>query len=96
MNREWAIHLALEHKPKMDTPCNHCGWCCLRETCQLGKLVTPDGDQCTQLVKKGDQYFCAMASTKSYAEFLHIGKGCNAISVGEKIAMLGGLLNEAV
>ena len=92
MNREFEIHCALEIKPKIDAPCNHCGWCCLRETCDLGKLFTPEGDTCVQLVKKDDQYFCKLASTPSYAAYLHIDEGCNAISVGEKLEMLIGAM----
>lgn len=88
MNIEIEIHQALERKPKLDAPCNHCGWCCLRETCDLGQLFTPDGERCTQLAKRGDNYYCKLASTASYAEWLHIGKGCNAISVAEKLEML--------
>jgi len=92
MNLEFEIHTALEKKPAMDRPCNHCGWCCLRETCQLGQLFTPKGDLCAMLVKRDDKYYCKAAATPSYAEFLHIGKGCNAISTGEKLKMLLGAL----
>jgi hypothetical protein len=89
MNREYEIHVALENKPPMDTPCNHCGWCCLRETCDLGQLVTPDGGECTQLVRSGGKYYCNLANNSSARVWLHIDEGCNAISVGEKLKMLG-------
>ncbi len=88
MNIEIEAHVARMNKPKMDAPCNHCGWCCLTETCALGKLFTPEGETCTQLVKQDGKYYCKLASTASYAAFLHIGEGCNAITVEEKLEML--------
>lgn len=89
MNREFEIHVALEKKPAMDTPCNHCGWCCLRETCDLGEMFTPAGETCHKLAERDGKYYCTLANTPAFAEHLHIGKGCNAISVGEKLKMLG-------
>jgi len=89
MNREMEIHRALEVKPPMDTPCNHCGWCCLRETCDLGALSTPEGDECVHLARDSGKYYCRLADTKSARLWLHIGEGCNSISVGETLKMLG-------
>ena len=31
------INVAVEQKPAMGEDCNHCGWCCLTEVCEMGQ-----------------------------------------------------------
>ena len=84
-----AIPIALNRKPPIDAPCNQCGWCCLVETCDVGiEMTPPDAEVCAMLRWQGDKYFCAMAKFPSAREHLHIGEGCNAISVKEKLEVL--------
>ena len=91
--RYGAVPDALDNKPALDQPCNNCGWCCLTETCDLGLQFYQHGDTvCRMLVPKDGKYFCKLASTKAFAEHLHIGRGCNAISVREKMVLLEHML----
>lgn len=56
------IEIAQKQKPQYGEECNHCGWCCMTELCDVAKehLVNDDAIPCKFLIPAADQYFCGL------------------------------------
>jgi hypothetical protein len=85
------IEAAKKAKPKYNEPCNHCGWCCLTEVCQLGIF---HGDTsmipCQFLIVAGGIHLCRLITDEIEQEkTLYIGRGCDAQTQEERIAQQG-------
>ena len=84
----------LFEKPAFGSPCNGCGFCCIREPCALAKEHLGAIDKCPALERAGDRYACGMITrphhylgteafgdpllSKLFGEALGIGQGCDS------------------
>ena len=79
------LNIAVEHKPKMGESCNHCGYCCLSEPCEVGKELTGSiYGRCELLITEGEKHYCQIAVNEAESDStvmrdtLGIGVGCCA------------------
>lgn len=85
------IKVAESEKPKMGDACNHCGWCCLTEVCQMGKEITgTEIIPCALLEKRDDGFYCSVANTAQAEGKMAYGVGCCAMTQQEALARLMG------
>jgi len=69
------IQVAEKQKPLMGETCNHCGWCCLTEVCDIGVAITGSSQiPCKLLKAEGDKHYCMAAEGNE--EDLGLGSGC--------------------
>lgn len=84
------INIAESNKPAMGEACNHCGWCCLTEVCQMGEFYL-DHTQipCELLISEGDKHYCSLIRDKKIEKkVLGIGTGCCAMTQKEILLSL--------
>lgn len=81
------IEAAEEVKPAMGRPCNHCGWCCLTEVCQVGRELTGTTViPCGLLRSEGEKHYCSVAKSDEGKESIGAGVGCCAMTQREVLA----------
>lgn len=82
------IRIAIETKPAMGEPCNHCGWCCLTEVCAVGESYGASQVLPCQFLT--DDYRCRLVvdNPELLDEIIGIGTGCDAMTQAEKIAQV--------
>lgn len=98
------IEIAETEKPEFSKPCNHCGWCCLTEVCQVGqelgqsKYAIPckfmrGGDKTQEHYNPKKHYCGLMIDIPEYKEIIGASKsiGCDAKTQNE---IIKGLNNE--
>jgi uncharacterized cysteine cluster protein YcgN (CxxCxxCC family) len=83
------IKIAEVSKPKFGQPCNHCGWCCMTEVCEVGKR-SGAGEMipCKFLYASNGDHFCDLAKSKAMKKTIGIGTGCDAITQNELLEQL--------
>lgn len=86
------INIAADKKPAMGQDCNHCGWCCMTEVCEMGQAATGSSRYaipCSQLVETDGKYLCSLADTPN--PDMGFGTGCCAQTQDEALqAMMEG------
>lgn len=81
-------------KPRLGSPCNGCGMCCIVESCPLSVEHFGKLDACPALEKHGDRYACGLVTNASaylgspefgdayigrlVGDALGIGRGCDS------------------
>lgn len=82
------INVSVDNKPKLGEPCNHCGWCCLTEVCDVGKEFGSSVIPC-QLLTIGDdgKHYCSLVTKwpEDYSEIIGADAGCCAETQSEVI-----------
>ncbi|MGD1524189.1 hypothetical protein [Vibrio owensii] len=92
-----VMNVAVNKKPKMGQPCNHCGYCCLTEVCSVGQELTGKSfGPCTLLVTEGDEHRCKLiveeqkqGDSTLLKDTIGAGVGCCAETQQETFARLG-------
>ena len=84
------IEAARKAKPKYNEPCNHCGWCCLTEVCQMGIF---HGDTsmipCQFLIVAGGIHLCRLVTDEIETQkVMRSGTGCEAQTGEERYAQM--------
>lgn len=79
-----------ENKPRLGSPCNHCGWCCLTQVCEVGVQIQGldnNWGPCRLLEYHDGKHLCGLAvrNVTGVKAVLAMGEGCDAISIEEKI-----------
>ena len=83
------IAVAESEKPKMGEPCNHCGWCCLTEVCDMGRELTGSSMiPCSLLVERDGGHYCSVANTEAAKDSMGFGTGCCAETQTEVLARM--------
>ena len=86
------VQQAVAIKPSFGLPCNNCGYCCLEEVCEVGKMVTGSSvAPCSLLIQRDDdKHYCGVGENDMYKDALGIGFGCCAKTQAEVISELKG------
>jgi uncharacterized cysteine cluster protein YcgN (CxxCxxCC family) len=92
------VEVAVEIKPKFGDTCNHCGYCCLTEVCQVGQELTGKtigpcklliGEEPNQKHYDPNKHYCSAALyIPEMKEAIGAGEGCCSETQREVITRL--------
>lgn len=83
-----TIKIAQDLKPKFSEPCNNCGWCCLTEVCEVGKMISGSEQiPCSLLTSVGNKHTCSLVERLG-GYVIGAGVGCCAKTQDEVIKEL--------
>lgn len=85
------LNISVEKKPAFGQPCNHCGFCCLTDLCEVAKEKTGKIDGPCEFLESNNagEHLCSLVvANNALQHAIGVGKGCCAETQQETFARL--------